>query len=65
MPPRYKVRDVVKLIEADGWFRVRVKGSHVQYKHPSKRGLVTIPGRPGDPVSPGTFNSVLKQAGLK
>jgi predicted RNA binding protein YcfA (HicA-like mRNA interferase family) len=65
MPPRYTVRDLVQLIEADGWYKVRVRGSHAQYRHPTKRGLVTIPGRPGDPVAPGTYNSVLKQAGMK
>jgi len=59
-----KVRDVVKLIETDGWYWVRTKGSH-QYKHPTRPGLVTIPGRPGDELAVGTLNNVLKQAGLK
>ena len=60
-----KVRDVMKLIEQDGWFIVRMKGSHRQYKHSEKIGLVTIPGHPRDDVAPGTLNNVLKQAGLK
>ncbi len=60
-----KVRDILRLIEADGWFLVRARGSHRQYKHPSKPGLVTIPGKPGDDLAPGTLNSVLKQAELK
>jgi predicted RNA binding protein YcfA (HicA-like mRNA interferase family) len=60
-----KVRDIVKLIEEDGWYWVRTKGSHHQYKHPTKPGLVTVPGRPGDDVAPGTLNNILKQAGLK
>jgi predicted RNA binding protein YcfA (HicA-like mRNA interferase family) len=60
-----KVRDVLKLIEEDGWYLVRVKGSHRQYKHPTKVGLVTLPGKPGDDLAPGTLNSVFKQAGLK
>lgn len=60
-----KVRDVVKLIEDDGWFLVATKGSHRQYKHPSKPGRVTIAGHPGDDLAPGTLNSVLKQARLK
>ena len=60
-----KVRDVVKLIEQDGWYWVRTKGSHHQYKHPTKAGLVTIPGKPGDEMAVGTLNNVLKQAGLK
>jgi predicted RNA binding protein YcfA (HicA-like mRNA interferase family) len=60
-----KVRDAIKLIEHDGWFLDRTRGSHRQYKHPKKRGLVTIPGKPGDELAPGTQNSILKQAGLK
>lgn len=60
-----KVRDAIKLIELDGWYLDRTRGSHRQYKHPKKRGLVTIPGKPGDELAPGTQNSILKQAGLK
>ena len=60
-----KVRDILKLIEADGWFLDRTRGSHRQYKHPSKRGLVTVPGKLGDDLAPGTQNSILKQAQLK
>jgi predicted RNA binding protein YcfA (HicA-like mRNA interferase family) len=60
-----KVRDIVRLIEKDGWYWVRTKGSHHQYKHPTKPGLVTIPGNPGDDVASGTLNNILKQAGLK
>jgi len=60
-----KVREVVKMIRADGWRHVATRGSHRQYKHPTKRGRVTIAGKPGDDVAPGTLNSVLKQAGLK
>jgi predicted RNA binding protein YcfA (HicA-like mRNA interferase family) len=60
-----KVRDVLKLLEEDGWYLVRTKGSHQQYKHPEKPGLVTLPGKPSDDLAPGTLNSVLKQAGLK
>jgi len=60
-----KVREVVKMIEADGWFHVATRGGHRQYKHPTKRGRVTIAGKPGDDLAPGALNSVLKQAGLK
>jgi len=60
-----KVRDVVSLIESDGWVQVRTKGSHRQFQHPTKPGLVTVAGKPGVDVPPGTLNSVLKQAGLK
>ena len=60
-----KVREVIKLIEADGWCIVATKGSHRQYKHDKKSGRVTIAGHPGDDMAPGTLNSVLKQAQLK
>jgi predicted RNA binding protein YcfA (HicA-like mRNA interferase family) len=60
-----KIRDVIKLIEADGWYRVETQGSHRQYKHPTKTGRVTIAGHPSDDLAPGTLNSVLKQAKLK
>ncbi len=60
-----KIRDVIKRLEDDGWSAVRQRGSHGQFKHPSKPGLVTIAGKPGDDVAPGTLNSILKQAGLK
>jgi predicted RNA binding protein YcfA (HicA-like mRNA interferase family) len=60
-----KVRDVIKLIEEDGWILARTRGSHRQYKHPTKSGLVTIPGKPSDDLAPGTLNSILKQAQLK
>jgi predicted RNA binding protein YcfA (HicA-like mRNA interferase family) len=60
-----KVREVLKLIVADGWYLDRTRGSHRQYKHPIKRGLVTVAGKPGDDLAPGTLNSILKQAGLK
>ena len=60
-----KVRDVIILLEHDGWFLVATRGSHHQYKHPSKPGRVTVPGKPGDDLAPGTLNSIYKQAGLK
>ncbi len=60
-----KVRDIIKLIEQDGWYLARTRGSHRQYKHSSKQGLVTVPGKPGDDLAPGTLDSILKQAGLK
>ena len=60
-----KVRDVIKLIEADGWYFERMKGSHRQFKHPTKKGLVTVAGNKGDDVFKGILNSILKQAGLK
>ena len=60
-----KIRDIITLIEADGWYQVDTRGSHRQYKHPTKPGRVTIAGRPGDDLAPGTLNSILKQAKLK
>lgn len=60
-----KVRDIIKLIEADGWYLVATKGRHRQYKHPTKSGRVTIAGHPNDDLAPGTLNSILKQAKLK
>ena len=59
------VKHVLALIEADGWFQVRQRGSHRQYHHPSKPGTVTVSGRPSVDVPPGTLDSVLEQAGLK
>ena len=55
-----------KMLEVDGWYLDRTRGSHRQYKHARKPGLVTVlPVKPRDDLGPGTFNSVLKQAGLK
>ena len=59
-----KVREAIKLIEEDGWFLVRTKGSHRQYKHSTKPGLVTIAGKPSDELALGTRNSIVKPAGL-
>lgn len=60
-----KVRAVIRLLERDGWYLARTRGSHRQYKHPEKRGLVTVAGKPSDDIAPGTLNSILKQAGLQ
>jgi predicted RNA binding protein YcfA (HicA-like mRNA interferase family) len=60
-----KVRDAIRFIEDDGWVQVAMRGSHRQFKHPSKPGRVTVAGKPSDDLAPGTFNSILKQAGLK
>lgn len=60
-----KVRDAIRMIEDDGWFLVATRGSHRQYKHLLKRGRVTVAGRPSDDLAPGTFASILKEAGLK
>lgn len=60
-----KVKELVAQLEADGWFLVRTKGSHRQFHHPTKRGTVTVSGKPSVEVPPGTLNSALRQAGLK
>ncbi len=60
-----KVRDVHRADQSDGWPVVRTKGSHRQFRHPTKRGTVTIAGNPGVDVPPGTLGGILKQAGLK
>ncbi|EMU8866735.1 type II toxin-antitoxin system HicA family toxin [Acinetobacter baumannii] len=59
-----KSLDLIKMIEADGWYEVRVSGSHHHFKHPTKKGLVTIP-HPKKDLPNGTVKSILKQAGLK
>ncbi len=61
-----KARAVIKLIEDDGWFLARQKGSHKQYKHKFKKGLVTIAAhKMSDEIAPGTLNSIFKQAQIK
>ncbi len=60
-----KVRDIIKMIEADGWYLIVTRGSHRQYKHPIKVGRVTIAGHTNDDLASGTLNSILKQAKLK
>ena len=60
-----KVREAIRLVSEDGWVLVRTRGSHRQYKHPEKKGRVTIPGNLNDDLPPGTWNSILKQALLK
>ena len=60
-----KVRQVLRMLRDDGWHLIATRGSHRQYKHPTKPGRVTVPGKPPDDLAPGTLNSVLKQAGLK
>jgi len=60
-----KVRELISLIETDGWIQVRMKGSHRQFHHPTKTGTVTVSGKPSVDIPPGTLNSALKQAGLR
>jgi len=60
-----KVSEVLQLLREDGWYLVTTKGSHRQFKHPTKPGRVTLAGKPSDDLAPGTLNSILKQANLK
>jgi len=60
-----KVREVIRLLEQDGWVLVVTRGDHRQFKHPTKLGRVTVSGNPGDDMPKGTFASVKRQAGLK
>jgi predicted RNA binding protein YcfA (HicA-like mRNA interferase family) len=57
-----KVAEAIRIIERDGWYQVKSKGSHRQFKHPRKHGRVTIAGKPSDDLAPKTFESILKQA---
>ena len=60
-----RVRDVIRMIEDDGWCLAATRGSHRQYKHRERPGRITVPGHLNDDLAPGTVNSILKQAGLK
>jgi predicted RNA binding protein YcfA (HicA-like mRNA interferase family) len=60
-----KVREVLRLIEKDGWYQVHQVGSHRQFKHPTKAGRVTIAGKPSADLKPKTLKSILRQAQLE
>ena len=60
-----KVKELIRLLEKDGWEQARMRGSHHQYRHPSKAGTVTVAGKSSADIPPGTLASILKQAGLK
>ena len=60
-----KVRELIRLLEDDGWHHARTRGSHRQYKHPEKPGIVTVAEKLGLDVPVGTLNAILRQAGLK
>ena len=60
-----KVREVMKLLEADGWYHINTEGDHRQYKHPVKRGRVTVAGHPGDDLHPKTLASIFRQAQIE
>jgi predicted RNA binding protein YcfA (HicA-like mRNA interferase family) len=58
------VREAIKMIEDDGWYLDRQRGSHRQFKHSVKPGLVTVSGHPSMDLAPKTLKSILRQAGL-
>ena len=60
-----KSADIISALKSDCWSKVAQKGSHVQFKHPTKPGRVTVHGKPSDNIAPGTLNSIMKQSGLK
>ncbi|MBL8501245.1 type II toxin-antitoxin system HicA family toxin [Nitrosomonas sp. sh817] len=60
-----KVNEVLNILKQDGWYLATTRGSHRQFKHSVKSGRVTVSGKPGDDLAPGTLNSILKQAKLK
>jgi predicted RNA binding protein YcfA (HicA-like mRNA interferase family) len=60
-----KVKELIKLLESDGWVQVRMRGSHRQYRYLTKSGTVTVSGKLSVDIPPGTLNNALKQAGLK
>jgi predicted RNA binding protein YcfA (HicA-like mRNA interferase family) len=59
-----KIRNVIRIIEADGWYKVNQEGSHRQYKHPVKKGRVTVAGALNEDVLAKTLKSIFRQAGL-
>jgi predicted RNA binding protein YcfA (HicA-like mRNA interferase family) len=60
-----KVAEILRLLHQDGWYLVAQRGSHRQFKHATKPGRVTVPGRPSDDLAVGTQASIFKQAGLR
>src|SRR5579862_4905606 len=60
-----KVREIIRLLERNGWKEIRSKGSHRHFTHPDRRRLITVPGNEGKELAPGTLHAILKMAGLK
>ena len=61
----YKVIQVIRVLERDGWVKVATRGSHRQFKHPTKPGKVTVNGKESKELDQFTLNSIWKQAGWK
>lgn len=62
---RYKVREVIKLLEADGWHLVTIRGDHRQFKHPVKKGRVTVNKKLSENLEQEILNNIWKQAGWR
>lgn len=60
-----KVREVIRLLERNGWTEMRSKGSHRHFKHPDQPCIITVAGAEGKDLAPGTLHVILKKAGLK
>lgn len=60
-----KVGEILKIIESDGWYLVVVRGSHRQFRHPTKPGRTTVAGKPSETLHPRTERSILRQAGIE
>jgi predicted RNA binding protein YcfA (HicA-like mRNA interferase family) len=60
-----KIREVIRMLEREGWIEIRTKGSHRHFRHPDRPLLVTVPGNEGKELATGTLNAILKKAGLK
>ena len=60
-----KVREVIRLLETNGWRLDRSRGSHRQFRHPANPMVITVPGNEGKELAPGTLNDILRRAGLK
>ena len=59
-----KTKELLQMLHQDGWYEINTEGSHIQFRHTTKPGKVTVPYHKGD-IKPGTLNSIIKQAGLK
>ena len=62
---KYKVSEILKMLKSDGWELINQEGSHRQFKHPTKKGKVTVNKKPNDTLSQEILNSIFKQAGWK
>jgi predicted RNA binding protein YcfA (HicA-like mRNA interferase family) len=60
-----KVREVIEILEANGWRQVRERGSHRQFKHPDLPPVVTVTGKRGDTMRPGTLANIRRKSGIE